>query len=148
MDVWITGFFLKSFISFGHQLKEVLYGVYVLKVVYLEPPQLSPPIFEGQPPWKQGRKLPIKTRGPIWVLGLYYGQVLVTSHQKVTELQKKSNLEAKLYRPETWEPTYPFPTHFWVDDFLFPRWDMLVRYLMICIDMFLYIYTHIVSVSI
>ena len=30
----------------------------------------------------------IKTRGTIWVLGLYYGQVLVTSHQKVTELKK------------------------------------------------------------
>ncbi len=25
-----------------------------------------------------------------------------------------------------WEVTYPFPNHFWVDDFLFQRWDIFI----------------------
>lgn len=52
MEKWMFGsqVFLEEFlIYFGHQLKEVLYGVYVLKVEYLEPPHLDP-VFEGQPP--------------------------------------------------------------------------------------------------
>ena len=69
MDVWITGFFLKSFISFGHQLKEVLYGVYVLKVVYLEPPQLSPLFLKVNPPGNKAENYQSKQGAPFGFSG-------------------------------------------------------------------------------